>query len=69
MPFKSEKQRRYLWANEPEIARDWTKTYGSKVKKADGGIMQDGYLNYTKGSDSVTVPKNLKHEKMLLPLT
>ena len=37
MPFKSEKQRRYLWANEPEIARDWTKTYGSKVKKADGG--------------------------------
>ena len=21
MPFKSEKQRRYLWANEPEVAR------------------------------------------------
>ena len=38
MPFKSEKQRRYLWANEPEIARDWTDTYGSKIKKADGGI-------------------------------
>ena len=37
MPFKSEKQRKYLWANEPEIARDWTETYGSKVKKADGG--------------------------------
>ena len=34
MPFKSEKQRRYLWKNEPsgglKIARDWTKTYGSK---------------------------------------
>jgi hypothetical protein len=40
MPFKSEKQRRYLWANEPEIARDWTDTYGSKIKKADGGISQ-----------------------------
>ena len=40
MPFKSEKQRRYLWANEPEIARDWTETYGSKIKKADGGIMR-----------------------------
>ena len=40
MPFKSEKQRKYLWANEPEIARDWTETYGSKVKKADGGISQ-----------------------------
>ena len=40
MPFKSEKQRRYLWANEPEIARDWTDTYGSKIKKAEGGISQ-----------------------------
>ena len=38
MPFKSEKQRRYLWANEPEIARDWTDTYGSRVEKANGGI-------------------------------
>ena len=37
MPFKSEKQRRYLWANEPEIARDWTDTYGSKIQKAQGG--------------------------------
>jgi len=37
MPFKSEKQRKYLWANEPEIARDWTDTYGSKIHKADGG--------------------------------
>jgi hypothetical protein len=39
MPFKSEKQRRYLWANEPEIARDWTDKYGSRVKKVNGGIM------------------------------
>ena len=30
MPFKSEAQRKYLWANEPKIARDWTDTYGSK---------------------------------------
>ncbi len=33
MPFKSEKQRRYLWANEPELARKWTKKYGSKPRK------------------------------------
>jgi hypothetical protein len=39
MPFKSEKQRRYLWANEPEIARDWTDTYGSRIAAALGGIM------------------------------
>jgi len=42
MPFKSEKQRRYLWANEPEIARDWTDTYGSKIHKADGGAIAGG---------------------------
>ena len=45
MPFKSEKQRRYLWANEPEIARDWTDTYGSKIHAADGGIMRLGYIH------------------------
>jgi hypothetical protein len=39
MPFKSEAQRRYLWANEPEIARDWADTYGSRIQKNKGGIM------------------------------
>jgi len=38
VPFKSEAQRRYLWANEPEIARDWTDTYGSRIQKSNGGI-------------------------------
>ena len=37
MPFKSEAQRKYLWANEPGIARDWTDTYGSGIAKALGG--------------------------------
>lgn len=23
MPFKSEAQRRYLWANEPKVAKEW----------------------------------------------
>ena len=27
MPFKSEKQRRFLHANEPEIAKRWEKDY------------------------------------------
>lgn len=31
MPFKSSKQRRYLWAKKPSLARKWTKKYGSKV--------------------------------------
>ena len=38
MPFKSEAQRRYLWANESEIARDWTEPYGSRIQKNNGGI-------------------------------
>ena len=32
MPFQSEKQRRYLWANEPEIAREWTDRYGASAR-------------------------------------
>ena len=46
MPFQSEKQRRYLWANEPEIARDWTDTYGSGIAKALGGR-----IGFYRGSD------------------
>ena len=33
MPFKSKKQRRYLYKNEPAIAKKWTKKYGGKIKK------------------------------------
>ena len=33
MPFQSEKQRKYLWANEPEIAREWTDKYGGIIIK------------------------------------
>jgi|TARA_R110002020_G_scaffold146562_1_gene321195 hypothetical protein len=33
MPFKSEKQRRYLWKNNPKLAREWEEKYGSKTKK------------------------------------
>ena len=30
MPFKSEAQRRFLFAKHPEIAKRWTQEYGSK---------------------------------------
>ena len=36
MPFKSEAQRKFLWANKPEIAKEWTKEYGSKIQAKDG---------------------------------
>ena len=54
MPFQSEKQRRYLWANEPEIARDWTDTYGSRVKKFDGGEIYNTLEN--QGITSINNP-------------
>lgn len=33
MPYASEKQRRYLHANEPEIAKKWDAKYGGKIQK------------------------------------
>ena len=30
MPFQSEKQRRYLFAKHPAIAKRWAKEYGTK---------------------------------------
>jgi len=59
MPFKSEAQKRYLWANEPEIARDWTDTYGSRIQKSNGGIMsmQGGVKNYLGEQPMVSAPK------------
>ena len=50
MPFQSEKQRKYLWANEPEIAREWTDKYGSRVKKQEGG----GIWNFIKDKSGYT---------------
>jgi hypothetical protein len=32
MPFVSTKQRKWMWANKPVLARKWTKKYGGKVK-------------------------------------
>ena len=57
MPFQSEKQRRYLWANEPEIARDWTDTYGSGIAKALGGRI--GYQDGTLTKEQIAMIKDM----------
>lgn len=31
MPYKSEKQRRYMHAKHPTIAKRWDKEYGDKI--------------------------------------
>jgi hypothetical protein len=33
MPFKSKKQRAWMYANKPELAKKWVKKYGKKIKK------------------------------------
>jgi|TARA_R100001530_G_scaffold9528_2_gene9573 hypothetical protein len=32
MPFKSEKQRRYLAAKKPKVFKKWAKKYGGKIQ-------------------------------------
>lgn len=32
MPFRSKKQRAYMYANHPGIARRWAKKYGNKIR-------------------------------------
>ena len=59
MPFKSEAQRKYLWANEPKIARDWTDTYGSGIQAANGGR-----IPFAEGSKKTSiVERNLANKK------
>ena len=41
MPFRSKKQRAYLYANKPEMAKKWASEHGNKiVKKNSGGYIE-----------------------------
>jgi len=33
MPFRSVKQRRFMYKFHPKIAKRWTKKYGSKIRR------------------------------------
>ena len=46
MPFKSEAQRKFLWANKPEIAKEWTKEYGYGRQKKGNFL----WLNHQHGN-------------------
>ena len=41
MPFKSEKQRKYLFANEPKLAKKWSNMYGDKIVGLGGMKTKD----------------------------
>ena len=50
MPFKSEKQRKYMWANEPKIAKKWTEKYSGQPRKKGGLInKKKGGISNAKG--------------------
>lgn len=56
MPFKSEKQRRYLYANEPKLAKKWSNMYGDKIV----GL---GNVNSLKGK---SLDKEIKNTKKVM---
>lgn len=33
MPFRSARQRRYMFARHPRIARRWARTYGTRIER------------------------------------
>ena len=49
MPFRSEAQRRFMWAKHPDIARRWTNEYGSKIVPSDKKKKQHGLRSTLKG--------------------
>tara|TARA_R100001086_G_scaffold224925_1_gene143026 strand:- start:286 stop:525 length:240 start_codon:yes stop_codon:yes gene_type:complete len=72
MPFKSEKQRKYLFANKPEIAKRWTKEYatGGMIKKAIANNTKlAGYSHMRAGgmisNGSLTPPKVVRFQDLM----
>ena len=66
MPFRSEKQRAYLWANHPEIARRWVDEGKGNMEKKFGIKTQGTTVsgNSPVGSAGQPSGKGLKgHEK------
>ena len=64
MPFKSEKQKKFLFANKPKLAKRWSKEYkeGEEVKKKPKmGYKEEGTVK------EVDVAKNVKTIKIKMP--
>jgi hypothetical protein len=50
LPFKSESQRRYLWANHPEIAQRWSnESKGKRVPKKRSNLQRAAQKRLTDG--------------------
>ena len=40
MPFKSKAQRSYMYANHPNIAKNWTRKHGIAIQKSKGKTLK-----------------------------
>ena len=57
MPFRSKKQRAYLYANKPEMAKKWASEHGNKIVKKNSG----GYIEvYPRGVSRMLPSKRQK---------
>ena len=67
MSFKSERQRRYMHANHPEIAQRWEKEYkeGGRVKLNEGGYIGPS-IKAEYGGVKLANPYNKKYYKGLV---
>ena len=53
MPFKSEKQKKFLFANKPDIAKKWSKKYSSgKTEKLNKHKIE-------------VIPLELRHDRII----
>ena len=64
MPFQSEKQRRYLHANHPEIAKRWEKEYAhggvsTLFRAKDGGTPRRRYFTGAYGGGGADQDKGV----------
>ena len=71
MPFRSVKQRKFLWANHPDIAKRWTAEHGSAPQKAEHGKLvsanyQGSYIEGTLAGVHVSNPSYRKYYKGML---
>ncbi|MBC8407144.1 MAG: hypothetical protein H8E12_00170 [Rhodobacteraceae bacterium] len=65
MPFKSEKQRKYMHANHPEIAQRWEKEYkkGGRVNLSTGTKYIGPSISGEYGGVNLSNPHNKKYYK------
>ena len=63
MPFQSEKQRRYLHANHPEIAKRWERDYANGGISNHFKLKDGGRTNYIYGGISHPDGRILKRRK------